>query len=215
MILIKKSKEPKRWIQYRQTPGVTFQPIHELKDSLLKEQGFICAYCMRRIPVVDKNSNENHRIEHILSQDHYPNESLKYSNMVICCPGHIGDEDHCDKKKGNADISFSPFDKNFIQTLSYTTSGNIKSSNPQYDKELNEVLNLNTKLLLQNRKMMIDELIKQVNTNFNNNKPIAKGFLKKMISRYSQTYNDNGMQKYHEYCGVARYYLENKLKRIH
>ena len=50
MILITKNKEPKEWTEYRNTPGVDYQAIPELVQSLLKEQGYICAYCKRRIP---------------------------------------------------------------------------------------------------------------------------------------------------------------------
>lgn len=57
MILITKNKEPKEWTEYRNTPGVDYQAIPELIQSLLKEQGYICAYCMRRIPKQDKLYN--------------------------------------------------------------------------------------------------------------------------------------------------------------
>ena len=49
MILITKNKEPKEWTEYRNTPGVDYQAIPELVQSLLKEQGYICAYCMRAL----------------------------------------------------------------------------------------------------------------------------------------------------------------------
>ena len=162
MIKIAKGREPKEWTEYRNTPGVDYQSIPELVESLLKEQGYICAYCMRRIPHRDKLYNkdgtnyvltvEDHRIEHILSRDNHPDKKLDYNNMVVCCPGHIGDEDHCDRLKGSNDISFSPLDSVFISTLSYKTDGEIVSSDKQYNKEINEVLNLNTKLLKLNRK---------------------------------------------------------------
>ena len=67
MILINKNQEPKEWTEYCSTPGVTYQSIPELVDALLKEQGYICAYCMRRIPTKDKIegklTSEDHRIE--------------------------------------------------------------------------------------------------------------------------------------------------------
>ena len=40
MILITKNKEPKEWTEYRNTPGVDYQAIPELVQSLLKEQGY-------------------------------------------------------------------------------------------------------------------------------------------------------------------------------
>src|SRR5574344_2038901 len=114
---ITKSKEPKQWELYRQTPGIDYQSIPELRASLLKEQGYICAYCMRRIPCKDSNSNEDIRIDHLSCRDNYPERKFDYNNMVICCPGAINNSFHCDKSKGNKDLSFTPFDNNFIDSL--------------------------------------------------------------------------------------------------
>lgn len=68
-----KQSEPKEWMVYRRfTPEADYEANPELRKSLLEEQGYICAYCMRRIPVRDKNSNETSRIEHILSREKHP-----------------------------------------------------------------------------------------------------------------------------------------------
>ena len=72
---------------------------------------------MRRIPHKDKNSNENSRIDHILSRDKHPDMKLDYGNMVICCPGAISGNFHCDKFKGEEDITFSLFNDSFIQAV--------------------------------------------------------------------------------------------------
>ena len=94
---IDKRPEPKVWVEYRQTPGAKYEAISELRSSLLEEQGYVCAYCMRRIPVKDRNSNETSRIEHVLSREKHPDRELDYHNMVICCPGAISSDFHCDK----------------------------------------------------------------------------------------------------------------------
>ena len=86
---VDKRPEPKEWVEYRQTPGAKYEAISELRSSLLEEQGYVCAYCMRRIPVKDRNSNETSRIEHVLSREKHPDRELDYHNMVICCPGAI------------------------------------------------------------------------------------------------------------------------------
>lgn len=97
MILITKNKEPKAWTAHRMTPGATYEAKSELRTSLLKEQGYICAYCMRRIPIHDANSTETSRIEHIKCRERYKDLEMDYDNMVICCPGSINDDFHCDK----------------------------------------------------------------------------------------------------------------------
>ena len=75
MILIKKKKEPYKWKQYRNTPNAKYEPMEELRDSLYEEQGYICAYCMRRIPCKDridgKLTQEDHRIVHIKLREHF------------------------------------------------------------------------------------------------------------------------------------------------
>lgn len=66
------------------------QRIPALQESLYREQGYLCAYCERRIPVRDKMSTEDHRIEHWHCRDKYPDEVFSYGNLLMCCSGQIG-----------------------------------------------------------------------------------------------------------------------------
>lgn len=111
MITINKAKEPKSWMLHRLTPGAKYEPSPELRKALLNEQGYICAYCMRRI---DDEASKT-RIEHVIPQSKLSiADAMDYSNMVICCTGDIsgcdGSVTHCDRHKENSLISFSPFD---------------------------------------------------------------------------------------------------------
>ena len=213
MIKIVKDKEPKEWEEYRNTEGVDYQSIPELVDSLLKEQGYICAYCMRRIPYKDNISNENHRVEHILSREKHPDKKLDYKNMVICCPGHIGEENHCDRLKGDRDISFNLFDENFIRTLSYKSDGKITSSNVTFDNEINEVLNLNTSLLKANRKEIGRVVTRELNT-LKGDKPWNKTILKKCLEKYSNKHEKDGKMQFIPYCGIVIYNIQKKLRQM-
>lgn len=213
MIKIVKDKEPKEWEKYRNTEGVDYQSIPELVDSLLKEQGYICAYCMRRIPCKDNISNENHRVEHILSREKHPDKKLDYKNMVICCPGHIGEENHCDRLKGDRDISFNLFDENFIRTLSYKSDGKIISSNVTFDNEINEVLNLNTSLLKANRKEIWRVVTRELNT-LKGDKPWNKTILKKCLEKYSNKHEKDGKMQFIPYCGIVIYNIQKKLRQM-
>lgn len=213
MIKIVKDKESKEWEEYRNTEGVDYQSIPELVDSLLKEQGYICAYCMRRIPCKDNISNENHRVEHILSREKHPDKKLDYKNMVICCPGHIGEENHCDRLKGDMDISFNLFDENFIRTLSYKSDGKIISSNVTFDNEINEVLNLNTSLLKANRKEIWRVVTRELNT-LKGDKPWNKTILKKCLEKYSNKHEKDGKMQFIPYCGIVIYNIQKKLRQM-
>lgn len=127
--------------------------------------------------------------------------------MVVCCPGHIGDEDHCDRLKNDNDISFSPLDSAFIDTLEYKNDGEIRSAKPEYNKEMNEVLNLNTPLLKSNRKTfqatVMNEIIRQ-----QGEKPWTKSVINKYIQKYSSKNKDG---KLTPYCGIILYYFKRKL----
>lgn len=223
MIKITKSKEPKEWTQYKNTPGVSYQPIPELVDALLKEQGYICAYCMRRIPNRDKLykkdgiqyvlTNESHRVEHILSRYNHPDKQLHYDNMVICCPGHIGSDEHCDRLKGDSDISFSPLNESFIATLSYRKDGTIVSSNAQYNTEINDVLNLNTPLLKRNRRASW-EAVENILTKANDHRPWNKAILSQYIKKYSSKHCKDEKMQYIPYCGIVVYFLNKKLNQL-
>ena len=141
---IRKSAEPKEWTEYKNIPGVQFSGIPALQESLYREQGYLCAYCERRIPVRDKMSTEDHRIEHWHCRDKYPDEVFSYGNLLMCCPGQIGGgESHCDVRKGNDIIEWSPLKKECTDSIRYSSDGTILSSNARWDKELNEKLNLN------------------------------------------------------------------------
>lgn len=216
MIQIYKNREPQEWTRYKSTPGVVYSSIPELVKSLYQEQGYICAYCMRRIPCKDgigcELTKEDHRVEHIKPREVYPELQLDYTNMVVCCPGRIGDQEHCDRLKGKKEISFSPLDSAFISTLSYNKDGTIVSSNKQYDKEINEVLNLNTKLLKLNRKQSWEIVVKKLVAN--KDKQLNKAQIKQYIAKYSSMHNKDGQMKYIPYCGVVLYNLNKKLRKL-
>lgn len=205
---IVKSQEPQEWTQYRRTPDASFKSIPELVTSLYREQGYICAYCMRRLPCKDSFSTEDHRIEHIQSRTNYPDRQLDYTNLVVCCPGNIGGDTqyHCDKLKGDKDLSFTPVDDNFIETLSYSSKdGRIKSSVPQYDSEINDILNLNQVLLKRNRYATWKGVMNILN---------KKGWKTAQLSRFLKEWDEKDKDgKYKEYCGIVVYFLRRKLKQ--
>lgn len=198
-----KNKEPKEWTEYRLTPNVDYQSMPALRESLLQEQGYICAYCMRRIPHKDYNSNENSRIDHMLSRENHSDKKLEYQNMVICCPGAISDSFHCDKLKGEQDISFSLFDDLFISTLKYQTkTGKIESSNPVWDKEIDSILNLNNEILKANRLATLNGVIEALSS-----RHWTSGEIRKKLVEWD---NKNKEGKFKPYCGIIIWFLNKK-----
>ena len=154
---IVKGLEPLAWREFRNTPGVIYEAKPELREALIQEQGYICAYCMQRISLDVKT-----HIEHMKSRSKHPELILDYQNMVLCCSGNTCGVSHCDNHKDNEDITFDLFSEAFINTLSYqiqSRSVAIKSSNPIWDNEINDILNLNCPILGINRKLAFDAVL--------------------------------------------------------
>lgn len=161
---------------------------------------------MRRIPVKDSNSNETSRIEHILSQENHPDKKRDYSNMAICCPGAINTNFHCDKLKGQEDVTFNLYSDSFFTTLTYgSRKGNIKSSDSEYDKQINSTLNLNNKLLMANRISALNGVISYLN---------KYGWTTANYNKLVNLWNHKDAKGcYKEYCGIVVWFLKQKLKQ--
>lgn len=216
MIKITKGKEPQEWTAKKKTPGFTkYSPIPELRQALLEEQGYICAYCMRQIPVKDKSEQETSKIEHTLSRATHPDLQLDYTNMVICCPGSINDDAHCDKSKsvGAKDINFSLFSIPDIKSISYSSKdGTIKSTNPVIEDEINKVLNLNNQLLKANRLQAINGIIAVLNLK-NWKKSECEKQLEEWKRKTPRDIQGEIQLAFKPYCGVVIHYLEKKLRQ--
>jgi uncharacterized protein (TIGR02646 family) len=208
MIRNHKKKEPKAWKAYRETSGVSYSPIPELRNALLKEQGCICAYCMREVPVKDETLLETSKIEHLKSRENFPNLQLDYNNMVICCPGFINGDEHCDKSKKSQALTFSPIEPYFFKTVSYSSKdAAIKSSNEDWDAEINDILCLNNAMLKANR----NETLAGVRMVLENKK-WKKSELEAKLEEW-MNFDKNGKMK--PYCGIVIWYLAKKIKQMY
>ena len=90
MIYIKKGNEPDSLTKYRKKKFAYYDGYKDKDDirkNLLEEQGYLCAYCMRRI---DK---KRMKIEHWYPEEHLTDiECLNYQNMLGVCLGHKWDK---------------------------------------------------------------------------------------------------------------------------
>lgn len=151
MILIHKSKEPKElsdfkklsptensndYYRYEDNPPEFSKAKEVIENILLKDQFYLCAYCMRKI---DLNKNEAHRIEDRVdkiriehwhsqtwSRQNKDREDLNYSNMLGVCDGLIDGEKYCEgKPRGSDMLVVNPLDKNLMRQIKYTGNGTI------------------------------------------------------------------------------------------
>ncbi|MBS4797885.1 MAG: TIGR02646 family protein [Haemophilus parainfluenzae] len=179
----------------------------DIQESLLEEQGALCAYCMCRI---DK---DNMKIEHWNPQSIAPNLSLDYQNMLGVCKGGEGNSkkfQHCDTKKGNITISYNPADKDHIMKLKikYDKDGSIYSEDDKFKNELNDVLNLNLPWLKENRKSALIGYQRAFNQKYERHVN-DRATLEREISKLCSVNKEGKKEPYH---GIILYFLNKKLK---
>jgi len=209
MISIVKGREPTSLQHYRLQPnaeynGSQFTSVKaDIRTQLLKEQGYLCAYCMQRI--VDDQFIT--KVEHWHCQDNYETEQLNYTNMLAVCLGTTQGCIHCDTKKANLNIKYNPAEPihRIESKIKYSTSGKVESIEDDFNTQLNNILGLNCSRLVENRKATIDAVQRGLN------KKIGTRTNSEINSEFEKwsSINTDGYKK--EYCGVALYFLRKKL----
>ena len=96
------------------------------KQALIKEQGYICCYCERRL-----KDNESH-IEHFQPQSDPNVDDIDYSNMLCSCQKKLkkGDPRHCGNLKGDwfdNILLVSPFNSACENKFGFKGDGTIYS----------------------------------------------------------------------------------------
>lgn len=122
-------------------------PKDKVRRSLVEEQHYLCAYCMKRI----HNDPLSTTIEHWFPLSKDKERALDYNNMVGVCKGgssvKVADGDKrelcCDANKGDIEIVISPMNKDHMSQIKYTKDGRIYTANTVLDKDINKKLRLN------------------------------------------------------------------------
>jgi len=223
---ITKNEEPRSLLQHRAKGGTYAGLIHETKEelrsSLLVEQGYICCYCMNRIPKklkeeeIEKNFPSS-KIEHVKCQSQNSNQELNYQNLLLACNGNHGSPkimQTCDTHKGESDLSFNPSatERNIESYIKYKSNGEIFSDDAIINTELNEVLNLNTKDLKDIREIFYKNI---------QNKIILEGKKRKgkdIQKRFYEIEKENLLTltggKYTPYCMIGVYMINKRLSKL-
>lgn len=224
---IEKGREPRSFESHRANGG-DFKGLprkvkeDDLREQLLNEQGHICCYCMKRIPQtltpeqVDKNFPSS-KIEHVLSQENHPDQQLNYQNLLIACNGNHGQPNKtqtCDTYKGERDLSFNPADRirDIELFIKYLPNGEIRSNDQAIDRELKDILNLNT-LDLRNIRAehfkKAQERIQKIGSRYP-----GKVIPKRIYEDEKQALLAKMNGRFPQYCMVSVYLLNKKLSRI-
>ena len=142
----------------------------QVLQQLLREQGHLCAYCMRRIP--DERGLPHNKIEHWKARNGDDLTcgaygALDYYNMLAVCTGNEPDKTKphfltCDACRGNKPLTVNPTDEATLVTIYYTADGMSHAKDPVIDTDLVSTLNLNCNIdavqLPSSRKAVLDTL---------------------------------------------------------
>ena len=215
MKYITKNKEPESLINYRSTPNASFSDCNknEIRNSLIKEQGDICAYCMQRIknePNKKTGINKT-KIEHYKPQSIYNGKKRKkdlrltYKNMLGVCEGNEDQpnhKSHCGVRKDDLLLSINPLDSNCEKLIKFKKDGRIFSENKEIDNDINNILNLNEETLKKNRKTTITFAFDSIKKRKKKKSSAINLELKKWIRLHADGYIP--------YCQAVIYFLNKK-----
>lgn len=229
MKFIQKKNEPNSLIECRSTPYASFDNCNkeDIRVSLIKEQGAICAYCMKRISAEwnSELNKYNTEIEHYKSQDVYngkkgkPDLRLNYNNMLGVCNGNAGfskHKQHCDKSKdfkGNKKflpLTINPLNLNCEKLIEFKGNGKITSKDETINRDIQIVLNLNEQQLVKNRKVVIDTAIQSLNEGGKKKNTWNISSIKNELKKWKKL-DERG--NYQEYCQAVVYILERRLNK--
>lgn len=200
MIEIKKGNEPKELLEYRQQEFAAYADMpsnvkEKVIESLLSEQGHLCAYCMGRI---DSGGKRRATIEHCLPQAiSTEQERLNYRNMVAVCWGnrdaHSNDDKSCDARRGSLPREqqnmkkINVLDGKTLADIQYRADGTIFSDDSDVNEDLNKRLNLNceARRLKECRLQALRALHNTINRKYPN-KTASKRYLQNLLAHYME-----------------------------
>lgn len=146
--------------------NVFYYSKSELKGELLKEQFFICAYCMDRLEQ-DHKCTIDHVVPKSINARLY---TFDYNNLVATCSGSaVIERDgkgrrinaanrHCNNKKAEQDILVSPLQEGCAEKFTFTEEGEILGNDVDANLTI-EVLGLDCEKLIIARRNAIRSVI--------------------------------------------------------
>jgi len=218
MKYIQKNIEPSTLKKYRETTqNASYKGFVDtnqaLKKALLKEQGYICAYCMKRISLKkNKFKKPSIEVEHFLSQKERADLNLDYQNMLGVCNGFLFGVAHCDKSKAEVLLKkLNPLKPAIEKLVTYSSDGQIQSvtNNTAVRNDLEQLLKLNNQHLVDARTNTIDHARELLKKKY----PIGtwtKALIDKEIV-FWKSKDENG--RFRPFCQIAIWFWEQQKKR--
>jgi uncharacterized protein (TIGR02646 family) len=171
MKYIEKGPEPEPFTEWKALSNDDWQPTYDVmgsslknsvKERLMKDQGFLCCYCERRLTAEDSH------IEHFAPQSDILVDPLDYANLLCSCQKQLkkGEPRHCGNLKEDwfdADLLISPLDPGCENRFTFTADGGIRSVESGDDgaKKSIKMLGLGIPKLNDMRKKAIEPFIEE------------------------------------------------------
>jgi uncharacterized protein (TIGR02646 family) len=144
---VQKGAEPLEFSYWKALANDDWQPTYDdlsgqtkktVKDTLMKEQGYLCCYCECQI------DDDDSHIEHFRPQSHADVDPLDFSNFLCSCQNQLqkGVPRHCGNLKGSwydSTLLVSPFDSGCEERFIFTGLGFIEPKQ-QEDRGANETI---------------------------------------------------------------------------
>ena len=229
MIYIQKEAEPQELINWKKNNSqkgyndLSRTQKRILRNSLLKEQGYICCFCGCSIGelneqqnntviqcVIKKGKKHNTRNAHIMPQSKNPRLSLDYNNICASCNSAIHNERHCDIAQENKILPITPLQQDCADYFLFRIDGTIIPNSNKTQNEQNnaqdtiDILNLNSNFLKLEREKIIKNFSNMV-------KSLSDEDIKNVIKNLSQK-NSKGVYAPYFFVPLILFnYINNKL----
>ena len=214
MRYIEKSQpEPRTLLEYRESGGDDaswdgFPGKDKVRELLLKDQGHLCCYCMRRIDI-SKMKAEHYRPRK--GPNGSPERQLDWSNLLAACDKSRGmkrAQQTCDTRKSDDLITIDPQRKPHIEKLKFLPNGKLVYGREEepYQSDINDRLNLNSKILVRNRKAALDAALNTLRIKLGK----KSWSVQKLENELSV---QRGSGKLPQYFGVFEKWLEKEIQR--
>lgn len=158
MRYIKKLRtEPQDLREYKKNCRKAFPPLKitykdmpkdGTRQQLARDQGYLCAYCMRRVSLNPADQTQYLNIEHLDPQNQLTDEeTAEFSNLLGVCPGNRSSADNAKKtcdayrgilEKNQQTMRLNPLDEAQMDTIFYRRNGEIGSTDTELNKELSD-----------------------------------------------------------------------------
>lgn len=223
MIVVKRGKEPNSLLKFRkENPEADYETdmptdvSKDIREQMWKEQGHLCAYCMKKIADPSRVRIEHCRPRHPQNeQEHDKKATLDFKWMLGVCFGNsiekgVRPEDMtCDAHKGNTELTINPFDERSVRKIKYKADGSIFSDDADINKDVTETLNLNCQALSlpQIREKVLRAEKSRITRKCKGKSQDA--FMHELERTYASLVQERNLTPY---CGIIISWLESKLK---